>query len=602
MSNAETLGAMVLDRCRRFGSRTALVHDDEVWTYAELETSIRSVGKAALSLGLHCDDRFVIWAPNSSRWIFGALGCVGIGGVMVPINTRFKTLEAIDIIERVRPRILFITRGFLDRDYLAELRAADPTVTDGIHVVVIDGDADHGDLSWDAFLASGSSISDREYDEAMAAVKPDTISDIFFTSGTTGRPKGVMTSHSQNIKVFDVWAECVGLVDTDRYLIVNPFFHTFGYKAGVLASILRGATMLPLPTFEAAEVMRLVETEKITVLPGAPTIYLTLLADDRRSDFDLSSLRVAVTGAATIPVEMIKKMSTELSFVNIVTAYGLSESTGMVTICRPGDSFDLVANTSGRAIPDVEVKIVDDNGRELPAGEPGEILCRGYNVMVGYYEDEAATREAIDVDGWLHTGDIGTMDEHGYLKITDRKKDMFIVGGFNAYPAEIENLMLKHPDLAQVAVIGVPDERMGEVGCAFVVSKVDGTKADEIIAWCRDNMANYKAPRFVEVVEALPVNAAGKVLKTELREWFGRSEAAGTKDSFGHGGDPVDGEGHQSHHRCTGEGGEVALKFQARVDRFSETSATDQEGESGHTHVDHESGPHSGQDHGNGER
>ena len=527
MRETDTLGAIVLDRCRRFGSKTAVVHDDEVWTYAELETSIRSAGKAALSLGLRRDDRFVIWAPNSPRWIFGALGCVGIGGVMVPINTRFKTLEAIDIVERVRPRILFITRDFLERDYLGELRATDRTVTDGIRVVVIDGDADPGDLSWDAFLASGSTISDREYDGAMAAVEPDTISDIFFTSGTTGRPKGVMTSHGQNIRVFDVWAECVGLVDTDRYLIVNPFFHTFGYKAGVLSSILRGVTMVPLPTFDVAEVMRLVENEKITVLPGAPTIYLTLLADDRRSAFDLSSLRVAVTGAATIPVEMIKKMSTELSFENIVTAYGLSESTGMVTICRPGDSFDVVANTSGRAIPDVEVKIVDDEGRTLPAGEPGEILCRGYNVMVGYYEDEAATREAIDADGWLHTGDIGTMDEHGYLKITDRKKDMFIVGGFNAYPAEIENLMLKHPEIAQVAVIGVPDERMGEVGCAFVVTRADGVVADEIFAWCRDNMANYKAPRFVEVVEALPVNAAGKVLKTELREWFGRSETAG---------------------------------------------------------------------------
>ncbi|MGA1755906.1 MAG: AMP-binding enzyme [Ilumatobacteraceae bacterium] len=217
---------------------------------------------------------------------------------------------------------------------------------------------------------------------------------------------------------------------------------------------------------------------------------------------------------------MFRKMSNELSFENIVTAYGLSESTGMVTICRPGDSAETVATTSGRAIPDVEVKIVDDEGRPVPSGEPGEILCRGYNVMLGYFEDDDATSEAIDADGWLHTGDIGTMDDAGYLKITDRKKDMFIVGGFNAYPAEIENLMLTHPAIAQVAVIGVPDERMGEVGCAYVIVRPNGPSADEILAWCRDAMANYKAPRYVKIVEALPLNASGKVLKTELRAQF----------------------------------------------------------------------------------
>ena len=520
MREADTLGAMVLDRCRHFGSKTALVHRDEVWTYADFGRRIRDVGRSALALGLRRGDRFVIWAPNSPRWMFSALGCVSVGGVMVPINTRFKTLEAIDIIERVKPKLLFVTRDFLGRDYLAELRASNPTAIRGIQVIVVEGSASGDDLDWEDFLGAEIRTSDAEFDEAVSNVQPADVSDIFFTSGTTGRPKGVMTSHEQNIRVFDVWAECVGLIESDRYLIVNPLFHTFGYKAGVLSSILRGVTMVPLPVFDVDEVMRLIESERITVLPGAPTVYLTILAYERRADFDLSSLRVAVTGAATIPVEMIKQMASELSFQNIVTAYGLSESTGMVSICRPGDPYELVANTSGCAIPDVEVKIVDDAGRELPVGEPGEILCRGYNVMVGYYEDEAATREVIDTDGWLHTGDIGIMDEQGYLKITDRKKDMFIVGGFNAYPAEIENLMLSHPMIIQVSVIGVPDERMGEVGCAFVVTRPGGPSVAEVIAWCRDNMANYKAPRYVEIVDALPLNAAGKVLKPVLRDMF----------------------------------------------------------------------------------
>ena len=528
MTRAGTLGAMVLDRCARLGEKTAVVDGGDTWTYAALGESVRALGASASALGLGRGDRFVIWAPNSPRWIFAALGSVSIGGVMVPINTRFRTLEAIDIIERVRPKILFVSRDFLGRDYLAELRATRPDIVDGLRVIVIDGPAEGSDLDWTDFVAEGEAIPAEAVTALIATVEPSDVSDIFFTSGTTGRPKGVMTSHAQNLRVFEVWAECVGLVEDDRYLIVNPFFHTFGYKAGILASILRGVTMLPVPMFDAGEVMKLVERERVTVLPGAPTIYLTILADERRTSFDLSSLRVAVTGAAAIPVEMIRRMASELSFENIVTAYGLSESTGMVTICRPGDSPELVATTSGRAIPDVEVKIVDDDGGAVPVGEPGEILCRGYNVMIGYFEDDDATREAIDSEGWLHTGDIGVLDARGYLKITDRKKDMFIVGGFNAYPAEIENLMLSHPEISQVAVIGVPDDRMGEVGHAFVVARSRTVTADEIIAWCRANMANYKVPRRVEIVDELPVNAAGKVVKIELRALVAsRSEAAG---------------------------------------------------------------------------
>ncbi len=521
-NDSRSIGAMIQSQSRRNAASTALVSDGASWTYSEFGRDVRAVGRAAIALGLGRGDRFVMWAPNSARWILAALGCVSVGGVMVPINTRFKSLEAVDIIERVRPRLLFITRDFLDRDYLAELRANRPDLLDGVQVVVVDGVGDEGDLDWQEFLAAGAPVTEERFDAAVAAVDPGDVSDIFFTSGTTGRPKGVMTSHAQNLRVFEVWADCVGLVENDRYLIVNPLFHTFGYKAGVLSSLLRGVTMYPLPMFDVDQVLRLVEGERITVLPGAPTIYLTILAVDGLERYDLSSLRVAVTGAASIPVTMIERMARELSFENIVTAYGLSESTGMISICRPGDDYELVANTSGRAIPDVEVKIVDDDGRVLPPGEPGEILCRGYNVMLGYLDDEAATREAIDADGWLHTGDIGTMDANGYLKITDRKKDMFIVGGFNAYPAEIENLLLSHPAIAQVAVIGVPDERMGEVGCAFVVPRGGEVSADEIISWCRDNMANYKAPRFVQIVDALPLNASGKVVKPVLRDLFNR--------------------------------------------------------------------------------
>jgi acyl-CoA synthetase (AMP-forming)/AMP-acid ligase II len=282
---------------------------------------------------------------------------------------------------------------------------------------------------------------------------------------------------------------------------------------------MRGATILPQAVFDVPAVLARIGTERVTVLPGPPTLYQSILAHPERSRYDLSTLRLAVTGAAVIPVELIHRMRRELTLETIITAYGLTEATGVVTMCRADDDPETIATTSGRAIPEVEVLCVDKAGREVPRGEPGEVVVRGYNLMKGYFNDPAATAETIDADGWLHTGDVGVMDARGYLRITDRLKDMFIVGGFNCYPAEIESIMLACPGVAQVAVIGVPDERMGEVGMAFVVPARDATPTPEsIIAWCRENMANYKVPRRVEIVDALPMNATGKVTKFVLRE------------------------------------------------------------------------------------
>jgi acyl-CoA synthetase (AMP-forming)/AMP-acid ligase II len=311
----------------------------------------------------------------------------------------------------------------------------------------------------------------------------------------------------------------VGLREGDRYLIINPFFHAFGLKAGILAALIKGATILPQPVFDVPTVMERVPRDRITMLPGPPAIYQTILNHPDLDRFDMSSLRLAVTGAAPIPVEMVNRMYDTLGFETVVTGYGLTEVHGIATMCRHDDDPETIANTDGRAIPDVEVLVVDDDGNEVPRGEPGEVVIRGYNVMSGYFEEPEQTAETIDADGWLHTGDIAVMDERGYIDITDRKKDMFIQGGFNAYPAEIESLLLAHPDIAQVAVIGVPDERLGEVGMAFVVPTT-GSRPDEaeIVAWARDAMANYKAPRYVEIVDALPVNASNKVLKTDLRQ------------------------------------------------------------------------------------
>jgi acyl-CoA synthetase (AMP-forming)/AMP-acid ligase II len=508
----------LLDRAAgRFGAREAIADGETHLSFEQLRAAARQAARATIASGITARDRVAIWAPNIHEWIVAALGALTAGAVLVPINTRFKGREAGYVLAKSRAKLLFTVRGFLDIDYPQLLRDADGD-TEEIDIVLLRGEAERDTRTWTTFAKHGDEVEDEILERRTAAIAPEDLSDIIFTSGTTGQPKGVMTTHAQSLRVFEVWSDIVGLREGDRYLIVNPFFHTFGYKAGILACLMRGATIVPHAVFDAGQVMRRIGEEKITVLPGPPTLYQSILNDPARAQHDLSSLRLAVTGAAAVPVELIKRMRDELTFETILTAYGLTESTGTATMCRPDDDAETIANTSGCAIPDTEVRVVDDDGREVARGEPGEIVVRGYNVTQGYFEDPEQTAETIK-DGWLHTGDIGVMDDKGYIKITDRKKDMFIVGGFNAYPAEIENELLRHPDIAQVAVVGAPDDRMGEVGVAFVVARPRiAIDPNLIISWAKSQLANYKVPRRVEIVDALPMNASGKVLKYELRE------------------------------------------------------------------------------------
>jgi HIP---CoA ligase len=372
-------------------------------------------------------------------------------------------------------------------------------------------------IEW-AELEAGEPASAGLARERAAAVTPDQVSDIMFTSGTTGRSKGAMSAHRQSLAVARAWAERGGLTSADRYLVVNPFFHTFGYKAGILACLVSGATLVPQAVFDPERAMTLIEAERITVFPGAPTIYQTILDHPARASRDLSSLRLAVTGAAVVPVALIERMRRELSFDTVLTAYGLTEAV-VATMCRPGDDPETVAHTSGRAAAGFEVRVAGRDGRALEAGEPGEILLRGPNVMLGYLDDPAATREAVDADGWLRTGDIGRLDPRGYLTITDRLKDMYICGGFNVYPAEVEQALARLDGVAESAVIGIPDARLGEVGKAYVVTRPGHALSEaEVLAFCRARLANYKVPRVVEFRADLPRNPAGKPLKRLLRQ------------------------------------------------------------------------------------
>ncbi len=512
---AHTTPSLVRAAARRFGERVAIEDGDVRLSFAGLEAAVVRAARACLAAGVRPGECVAIWAPNVHEWIVAALGLQSAGGVLVPINTRWKGAEAGYVLRKCRARLLFTLGEFLGTQYPAQLAGEDLPALETI--VCLRGEA-AGTLAWSDFLARGEAVSEAEAQARAAAVAPDALSDLLFTSGTTGKPKGVMTTHAQNLRAFAAWSEVVGLREGDRYLVVNPFFHSFGYKAGWLASLLRGASVLPQLVFDVPAVLERVGRERVSVLPGPPTLYQSILAHPDRARYDLSALRLAVTGAAAIPVELIHRMRAELGFETIITGYGLTECCGIVSMCRFDDDPETIATTSGRAIPDTEVRCVDREGKETPRGEPGEVVVRGYNVMQGYFEDEEETRKTIDAAGWLHTGDVAVMDERGYLRITDRIKDMFITGGFNCYPAEIENLLFGLEGVAQVAVIGAPDERLGEVGKAFVVPRPGATLTPaSVIAWCREHMANYKVPRTVEIVDALPLNASGKVMKFELR-------------------------------------------------------------------------------------
>ena len=547
-----TIPAAVVSAARKFGAAPALIEPGEArLTFAELLDQVRQVARALIATGLRPGDRLAVWAPNTRHWVLAALGASYAGATLVPVNTRYTGAEALDVIHRSGAHGLVVAGPFLGTDRLAALRAAaeesgiplprlivrvpagtanppdtgrspetanppetdrPPETTDPPETDRPDktgGPPEAGVLEWVDLLRRAAGTPAAEADARAEAVRPDDVSDILYTSGTTGRSKGAMSAHRQSLGVAAAWAEIVGLVPDDRYLVVNPFFHSFGLKAGLLACLTSGARIVPQAVFDAGRALELIESERITVLPGPPTLYISLLDHPARAGRDLSTLRIAVTGAANVPPALIERIQAELGLPAVLTGYGLTEAV-VATMCRPGDDVQTVAATCGRAVPGCAVRI----------GEPGgEVLLRGPNVMLGYLDDPAATAAAIDADGWLHTGDIGRLDDRGYLTITDRLKDMYVCGGFNVYPAEVERVLAGLPAVAESAVIGVADPRLGEVGRAYVVPRPGHALTGEaVIAYCRERLAGYKVPRTVELRAELPHNAGGKVLKYLLRE------------------------------------------------------------------------------------
>ncbi|MEM7275991.1 MAG: AMP-binding protein [Actinomycetota bacterium] len=538
---ATSIPALIRWSTATFADRDAIRDRGVTVTYRELGAQIDRAARALVASGIGPGDAVGVWAPNGRWWVVVGLAVSRAGGRLVPINTRFRGREAAFVLRAAEVRLLFVQDGFLDNDYSGAIAAEDlPALTE---VVDLEGPGTDHSTSREAFLGRGDgagpagSVADlqAEVDRRSDAVAPDDIAVIMFTSGTTGNPKGVLVRGGAIIRAFHAYGRALTVRPGDPYLLVNPYFHAFGYNSGIIVCLLFGAVNLPVAVFDAGQVVATIERERVAVFPGPPALFQGLLNHPALDRHDLSSLRSCVTGAASIPVEMIVAMRERLGFEIVITAYGMTETSGIAAYTMPDDPPEVAATTSGRAIPGGELRIVDEAGREVPAGTEGELLVRGFQVTPGYLDDPAQTAAAIDPDGWLHTGDIAVMNADGYIDITDRKKDMFIVGGFNAYPAEIERIMTEHPAIGMVAVVGVADDRLGEVGAAFVVPTPGPLpEPADLLAWCREEMANYKVPRHLWLVDELPLTASNKVRKPDLRDRAAALLAdAGAADSDG---------------------------------------------------------------------
>ena len=497
-------------------------------TQRDLREFAARVARALLALGVRKGDRVAVWAPNTWEWVVTAFGIWDVGAIAVPLSTRGKGIETAELLRRTGSAVLFASEGFLGRSFVDMLGE----VTGPAHghlpfaqlpdlrQVVLLGAPRRGTglLSWSAFLAAGEDTDAARAEEAALGVSPGDPIEILSTSGTTGTPKGVVLDGAQVLRAYWDWAEVIGLGPADRYPIVSPFAHGFGINAGLLVCVQRGATMVPVPVFNPDDAFDLIERKRLSVLAGPPSLFSRMMARPDFAERDLSSLRVAVVGAAAVPTELVRAMHAAMGFEQVVNAYGLIEGS-VVSMTRAGDPPEVIAASAGRAMPGVEVRIAGDDERPLPAGERGEILVRGYGVMRGYWNAPELTAAAVSGDGWLRTGDVGVLDEAGNLSIVDRKKEMFICDGFNAYPAEIENLLLRNEALAQVAVVAVPDDVHGEVAWGYAVpAEGAGTDTEAVLAWAKHAMSNYKVPRRIVFVPELPVTQNGKVDKARLRE------------------------------------------------------------------------------------
>ena len=519
-----TLSQVLRDTTEQFPERNAILDPSGVTlTYEQLSERVDQLARGMLELGVGKGDKVGLWMPNIPEWVVAYYAIARIGAVVVPMNTRYKTHEVEYILDNSEATTLFAVAAFAGIDYISMIGDIRGDLPNLKHVIVVgEPGADMHGFDETVDLGAGK-LSDKLLADREAQCAPGDNVFILYTSGTTGSPKGAMLSHHNIAKNAEQVTEVLHASEKDVFLLAVPFFHCFGCVMGIAGSIRWGAAMVPMEIFRPKPALELVERFGVSVLYGVPTMFVLELEENRKGKadggaYDVATLRTGIMAGAPCPIEVMKGTMEELH-CNVSIAYGLTEASPVITMTRFDDPVERRVETVGRALDDIEVKICDDDRRPLATDEMGELACRGYNVMLGYYRAPEVTAQSIDEDGWLYSGDLATMDADGYVKIVGRKKDMLICGGFNVYPAEIEEYLFTHPKVQNVSVIGMPDDVFGEVAAAYIIPR-EGETIDpqEIVDFCAGEIANFKVPRYVKIVDDFPMTQSGKVQKFRLRE------------------------------------------------------------------------------------
>ncbi|WP_066174802.1 AMP-binding protein [Bacillus marinisedimentorum] len=529
------VGKLLEETAARYPDREAVVYADRYfrYTYTEFDRLCREAARGFMKLGIDAGEHVAVWSTNTPEWVTAQFATGKMGAVLVTVNTSYRAAELEYLLKQSDSTTLILMEQFRDHSYIDTLYELCPELNECApgnlkskrlpklkNVIVLSEKRYPGAFTWSDIVGMKDGVTEEELDARMESLSPEDVINMQYTSGTTGFPKGVMLTHNNlTNNAFNV-AKCMEMTHEDRLCIPVPFFHCFGCVMGTLACVTVGATMVPVQEFNPKAVLKTIEQEKCTGVHGVPTMFIAELNDADFESYDLSSLRTGIMAGSNCPIEVMKDVVGKMGVDQVTIAYGQTESSPVITQTRTDDPIELRVSSVGRALPDVEVKIVEPgSNRELPPGEQGELCTRGYHVMKGYYKNPEATSEAIDEEGWLHTGDLAVMDENGYFKVTGRLKDMIIRGGENIYPREIEEFLYQHPDVIDVQVVGVPDKKFGEELMAWIILKEDSmVDAEDMRDFCRGKISHHKIPRYIEFTDSYPMTASGKIQKFKLRE------------------------------------------------------------------------------------
>jgi fatty-acyl-CoA synthase len=530
-----TVGDLLDQMAQKFSDHDAVLYTDRPYrkTYSQFRDECNEVAKGLLAMGIKKGDHVAIWATNYPHWLLTMFATAKIGAVLVTVNTNYKVFELEYLLKQSDSNTLVLIDGFKDSNYVEIVNKLNPDLVNSEpgasefptlpylkNVIYVGEDTPAGMFNWNDLYQLAKEISDEELAEIQSSLDIHDVINMQYTSGTTGFPKGVMLTHYNIVNNGKCIGDCMKFSEKDRLCIPVPFFHCFGMVLAIMASVTHGTTMVPIDYYQPLKVMQAIQNEKCTAVHGVPTMFIAMLEHPRFNEFDFSTLRTGIMAGSTCPKKVMQQTADKMNMTEITIVYGLTESSPGCTQSRTDDSLDLRVSTVGRALPHVEIKITDpETGEELPYNTSGEFMVRGYNIMKGYYKMPEATAQVIDPDGWLHSGDLASMDENGYFKITGRIKDMIIRGGENIYPKEIEEFIYTHPQVSDVQVIGIPSKDYGEEIMAYIIPKDNATLTeDDIKQYVKSHMARHKTPKYVRFIDAFPMTASGKIQKYKLRE------------------------------------------------------------------------------------